>query len=273
MIEMYLSCLEEKLLAIQPERSNFSNLSLAEQEALRNLRSDDSIVIKPADKGSAGVVWGKEDYLREVESQLGNGQVYQKCNRDPLPALQTLVSRALNSVLRKKEIDQKTLDYLMVNDPRLGRFYLLPKIHKRLYSVPGRPVISNCGYITENSSSFLDFHLQPLAKCVKSYIKDSNDFLCKLKDLPALPDDAILCTIDVVALYPSIPHSDGLEAMRKALEGREDKSVSTESLVSLANLVLKNNYFEHNGETYRQTQGTAIGTKFAPSYAILRNGL
>ena len=174
--------------------------------------------------------------------------------------------------MRKKEIDQKTLDYLMVNDPRLGRFYLLPKIHKRLYSVPGRPVISNCGYITENISSFLDFHLQPLAKCVKSYIKDSNDFLCKLKDLPALPDDAILCTIDVVALYPSIPHTDGLEAMRKALEGRDDKSVSTESLVSLASLVLKNNYFDHNGVTYRQTQGTAIGTKFAPSYAILFMG-
>ena len=80
----------------------------------------------------------------------------------------------------------------MVNDPRLGRFYLLPKIHKRLNSVPGRPVISNCGYLTENISSFLDFHLQPLAKKVKSFIKDSNDFLCKLRDLPPLPENALL---------------------------------------------------------------------------------
>ena len=45
-----------------------------------------------------------------------------------------------------------------------------------MHDVPGRPVISNCGHYTENISSFLDFHLQPLAREVKSYIKDTNDF-------------------------------------------------------------------------------------------------
>ena len=87
--------------------------------------------------------------------------------------------------------------------------------------------------------------------------------------MPPLPEDAILCSIDVVGLYPSIPHHDGLEAIRKALDGREDKSVSTESLIQLAYLVLKNNYFEHDSKIYKQIQGTAIGTKFTTSYAIL----
>ena len=154
-----------------------------------------------------------------------------------------MISKTLKTVQGKREIDDKILNYLRVNDPRLGRFYFLPKIHKRLNSVPGRPVISNCGYLTENISSFLDFHLQPLAKKVKSFIKDSNDFLCKLRDLPPLPENALLCSIDVVGLYPSIPHGAGLQAMKKALEGREDKSVSTETLLSLAELVLKNNFF------------------------------
>ena len=39
---------------------------------------------------------------------------------------------------------------LSVKDPKFARFYLLPKIHKRLHDVPGRPVISNCGFYTEN---------------------------------------------------------------------------------------------------------------------------
>ena len=271
-IEIYLSVLEEKLLAVKAEGSNFSNLSTQEQEAIRNLQSDDSIVIKPADKGSGVVVWDRNDYLLEAEKQLSDKEVYEQCDGDPLPNLQKMISKELHKIKDKKEIDSKTLDYLLINDPRLGRFYLLPKIHKRLFSVPGRPVISNCGYVTERISAFLDYHLQPLARKVKSFIKDTNDFLCKLKDLPPLPDNALLCTIDVVGLYPSIPHADGLDAMKNALEGRDDKSVSTESLTRLADIVLKNNFFEHNSKTFKQKQGTAIGTKFAPSYAILFMG-
>ena len=115
----------------------------------------------------------------------------------------------------------------------------------------------------------MDFHLQPLSKNIKSYIQDTNDFLKKLQGLPKLPDDAILCTIDVVGLYPNIPHDEGLAAIRKALDDRDDKSVSTDSIVELAECVLKNNVFEHNSEFYKQKQGTAIGTKMAPPYAIL----
>ena len=71
--------------------------------------------------------------------------------------------------------------------------YLLPKIHKRLSNVPGRPVISSCGNPTEKVSGFLD-HLQPVMKEGKSYIKGTADFLDKLKDLDELPDGAILVT-------------------------------------------------------------------------------
>ena len=169
-------------------------------------------------------------------------------------------------------MDPDTLEFFNVQNPKLGRFYLLTKIHKRLKNVPGRPVISNSGYFTENISAYLDFHLQPLAKQVKSYIKDTNDFLKRLRDLPDLPKDSIFCTIDVVGLYPNIPHDDGLQALRKSLESRQNPEVPTDTLMELAELVLKNNYFIHNDEIYHQKSGTAIGTKFAPSYAIITMG-
>ena len=54
------------------------------------------------------------------------------------------------------------------------------------------------------------FHLQLLAQAVKSYVKDTNDFLNKLRSLQKLPDNVILCTVDVVGLYPNIPHDEGL---------------------------------------------------------------
>ena len=143
------------------------------------------------------------------------------------------------------------------------------KTHKRLQNVPGRPVILNCGFYTENISSFLDYHLQPLAQKVKSYIKDTNHFLNKIKKLGSLPDGAILCTMDVVGLYPNIPHGEGLDSLRRFLETRDNKQISSDTLTELAEVVLKNNIFEFDEKTFKQKRGTAIGTKFAPPYAIL----
>lgn len=54
------------------------------------------------------------------------------------------------------DLSKDTLDYVLVEDPKFARFGFLPKIHKRLYDLPGSPVISNCGYCTESISLSLD---------------------------------------------------------------------------------------------------------------------
>ena len=267
-IEIYLSRLEEEILGLDPKLS-YSNLSREERQAMQSLRDDSSIVIKEADKGSAVVVWDREDYLQEACKQLGEESTYEKIIGDCVSPLISTVKKCLLGINKRGDISKETLDYFLVDNPRLGRFYMLPKIHKRLFDVPGRPVISNSGYFTENISAFVDYHLQPLARQVKSYIKDTNDFLRKLDGLENLPKDSLMCTIDVVGLYPNIPHDEGIAAVKKALERRDDKSISSESLLELTELVLKNNIFEHNGEFFKQKQGTAIGTKMAPPYAIL----
>ena len=103
----------------------------------------------------------------------------------------------------------------------------------------------------------------------KSYIKDTSDFLKKLNKLSKLPENAILVTTDVVGLYPSIPHADGLEALSTKLEERQDKSIATDDLLQMAKFVLKNNFFQFDSKIKQQISGTAIGTKFAPPYAYI----
>ena len=66
----------------------------------------------------------------------------------------------------------------------------------------------------------------------------------KVNELRDLTDDFILCTIDVVGSYPNIPHKEGMEAIQKALDKREDQTISTNSVIILAVCVLKNNVFE-----------------------------
>ena len=269
-IELYLSRLEEEILALQKNfNSKYSNLTKEERNAIYSLRDDNTIIIKEADKGSGIVVWDRKDYLAEAKKQLDDKEVYQEVRGDIESPLIKIIKRVLGNIRNRRDIGDETLDYFLVNNPKLGRFYLLPKIHKRLHNVPGRPVISNSGFHTENISAFVEHHLKPLAQKVKSYVKDTNGFLRKIANLPPLPEDLIFCTIDVVGLYPNIPHDEGLKAVRNALDSREDKTISTESLLELAECVLKNNIFEHNTKFFKQVPGTAIGTKMAPPYAII----
>ena len=48
-----------------------------------------------------------------------------------------------------------------------------------------------------------------------------------------------------------------------------EKSKPTEQLVKMAEVVLRNNYFQFNSNLKHQISGTAIGTKFAPPYACI----
>ena len=104
------------------------------------------------------------------------------------------------------------------NATNFGNLYFLPKVHKKVFNVSGRPVISYCGIPTEKAPKFLDHHLKPVMQSSSSYIKHSGDFLKKIKQIGNVRENSILVTADVVGLYPSIPHELGLKALEKALE-------------------------------------------------------
>ena len=139
----------------------YNNLTREERKALHDLRNDTSIIIKEADKGKGSVlvIWDKEDYVKEAEEQLSSTKIYKEVTDDPSYFIDA-VYRTLEKIRKRSDIDTNTLKYFDVVEPKFGRFYLLHKIYKRLQSVPGRPVISNSGFYTENISAFLDFHLK-----------------------------------------------------------------------------------------------------------------
>ena len=60
-----------------------------------------------------------------------------------------------------------------------------------------------------------------------------------------------------------------IETICEYLETRSDKSISSNSLIDLASLNLKSNYFENEELMYHQKRCFAIGTKFAPPYSNL----
>ena len=59
---------------------NYPNLSKEECRALQYLMKDKNIILKSTDKGSAIVIWDRDDYLKECKQQLSDKKVYKKCN-------------------------------------------------------------------------------------------------------------------------------------------------------------------------------------------------
>ena len=62
-IEIYLSSLEEKLTSIEIQKDKYNNLTREELGPLFDLKNDKTIGSKGADKGSAVVVWDRDDYI------------------------------------------------------------------------------------------------------------------------------------------------------------------------------------------------------------------
>ena len=59
----------------------------------------------------------------------------------------------------------------------------------------------------------------------------------------------ILCIIDIVVLSPNISRNEGLTCLRKLLESSDNKQISNSTLIELAEIVLKNNFFEFDKKT------------------------
>ena len=213
-IEVFLSQLEKEIFTLSEKPLRYSNLSKEEWQGVLSLANDRNIVIKKADKGSCVVIWDCLDYIMQAEKQLSDKTIYKDVtfNKNIILNLTEKSNKIFENLKRRGFISEKQLKYFRFdfkNSFNLGKLHFLPKIHKRLSNVPGRPVISNCRTPIEKVSEFLENHLQPIIRKGLSYIKDSRDFINKIRRMRSIPDNAILVTADVTALYPSIPHNVG----------------------------------------------------------------
>lgn len=244
------------------------NLNPEENAALKSLRSNTDIVIKPADKGGAIVIQNTVDYIQEAHRQLYDLKSYSEVPRDLNPAISKKITKFLIFVKEQQLLPEEVIKYLLPKNERTPIFYTLPKIHKT--GNPGRPIVSQIGSCTEKLSEFVDYHLKPIAMNTNSYIIDTNDFLRKIQNLGPLPPGSILCTADVSALYTSIPHTDGIRAAKVALDNRDEPNKPpTWIILRMIQLILMNNCFRFSDKYFLQKQGTAMGTKMAPNYAIV----
>ena len=100
-LELYLSEIEDKLININESGKSYPNLSKDKREALYSLMNDNEIIIKPAHKGSAIVIWSKH-YLLAASNQLSDTNVHCKSTSNTLEKVNSEIKSVLRDMFNLK---------------------------------------------------------------------------------------------------------------------------------------------------------------------------
>ena len=114
----------------------------------------------------------------------------------------------------------------------------------------------------------IHFILLPILQDTPSYVRQSKDVVVEM-DTKTFPKDCVFIQADVESMYPSIDITNGLQALQKTLEDKRTPRDKTTAILKLTAWVLKNNFMVFNQETYRQLNGTAMGSPLSVTYACL----
>ena len=264
-LDMYIELVKEDVIkGIRKEGK--MNISEEEEKAIKKLLDDDSIIIRPSDKGSGIVIMNKEDYIAKVEKELADKGTYIQSESDTTTNVVNKVKKLAKKLYNEGWISEDMKKYLMPSNPMPGKVKGNPKMHKE--GNPLRVIISGLNHPTEKIAELAESELEYGVQHQSTYIKDTTDFLMKIQslDTPISPD-VLLFTMDVKNLYPSVPKEEALRACERSLNIRKEKRIPTEEVLEMIKLVLENNIFEFNNKRYKQIEGTAIGSRLGRNYA------
>ncbi|XP_069167825.1 uncharacterized protein [Procambarus clarkii] len=269
------------------------NLGANHNLALKDLCNRKDVVIKQADKGGSVVLWKKKNYEEEMGRHLDDTQTYTQVHHGPTALLnaqkrsKSLVLKLYNNEGAKGLMRVPARDSFLAFKSEIPNIYLLPKIHKGVDPLtgtwPGRPVLSGCMAPTKPVDKIVTALLNPLLPLLKERLKDTTDLLLKLnktnEERGPVPIGAILFSLDIVSLYPSIPQREAANLVadffdRNAYKvGRELRSAgifkppSKELLREAILHIMRDTILTFGNRTYRQIKGTAIGASSSVAIA------
>ena len=99
--------------------------------AVKQLASDEDIIILPSDKGKAAVVMNRSVYSARMQAMLDDRDTYQPLSKDPTSSLESKMNPVLLKLKQEGRLSDRTYDQLCSSAGRAPRLYGLPKIQAR----------------------------------------------------------------------------------------------------------------------------------------------
>nr|VZI32590.1 unnamed protein product [Spirometra erinaceieuropaei] len=234
-------------------------LSKVERDALKELRTDNDLVIVPADQGRSTVVLDRTDYNQKAKSLLEDRQSYVPCESNPMKTLTREINATLLAVENSGAISSIDRRMARAQETALARFYGLPKVHKE--GAPLRPIVSLKGTPTYALAKWLFQRLKFLTSDSNTTVSSSTQLLENFKGVSLLPSD-IMVSFDATSLFTSIPQDLAVENIELLLREKYDETENRlrhAQIIQLLKFCLKT-YFTFDGTIYEQVKGTPMGS-------------
>jgi len=247
---------------------NYSNLNESEISLLFSFLSEKPFIIVSCDKNVGFAILSKDKYINLANEHLElNRLQYKKLERNPLKSTCKLINDSLTNLNLKGDISNKLFNNLIIKKSRLGKFKIMPKLHKAIFGI--RPIIASVNHPTSVLSLLIDLILQDFVTKTETYVKDSQNIIQDVMDI-FVDSDTELYSFDFANLYTSINSEDAIHRISDFIRANfNSNNITTVGFNAILKLVLFNNIFEFNNFYYIQIDGIAMGCKCGPSIANL----
>ena len=139
------------------KRNFSSNITRAEEKAMKELLTDQSIVIRPADKGSGIVIMDTDKYVDQVEKEMINSTSYCEVKDDKSKQITNKIKKLINEMHKKGSISSELRQYLLPTQITSGKLQANPKIHKN--NNPLRTIVNGRQHPTEKIAEYVESQL------------------------------------------------------------------------------------------------------------------
>nr|VZI39056.1 unnamed protein product [Spirometra erinaceieuropaei] len=112
------------------QRKRHCNLTVDGEKRFRSLKTDDSIVVVPADKGGATVIMDKVDYVRKANTVFNDREAYAPLAEDPTKKQAAAIKKNVDELARLELINPNDSRFMTLSDPPIAHAYGLPEGHK-----------------------------------------------------------------------------------------------------------------------------------------------
>ncbi|XP_062705801.1 uncharacterized protein LOC134287623 [Aedes albopictus] len=228
----------------------------------RFLQSHPEICVLSADKGNRTVIMRREDYDNKMRALVNDATTYEKVKTDPTSRYQSGNNNIVKRLKDLKLIDYRTANDLTSTNAICPRIYGQPKAHKP--DLPLRPVIPNVTAPTYKLAKYIAGILQ--SSFHSQYNTSSSFEFCNEVNNITLPEGYIMISLDVTSLFTNVPRRLVIKSIIE--RWNEVKThINLDLFLEIVEYCMVASYFCFEGQYFKQTFGTAMGSPLSPIIA------